>query len=162
MFFRDNFERQLIDEMPSLRRYARALCGDREKGDDLVQDTLERALRKREYWLKEKPLRPWLFTIMHNIYVSQVRKNIISVVPKIEHESVDDVQDTYELNAQIRELDQALIELHENHRQTFLLVSLEGFTYKEVAEITQVPVGTVMSRLSRARASLRKYLLGSV
>ena len=148
----------LTDHIPSLRRYARSLTGDAWMADDLVQDTLERACSKWQLWTVGSDLRAWLFTLMHNVFVNQVRSAVrqssaavMVNVEDVEHEMVaaDSSQD------QGMDLQRCLLRLPEDQRVVLLLVSLEDLSYEEVAKITAVPVGTVMSRLSRARARLR-------
>jgi len=153
---------QLIAQhIPRLRRYARALMGNRAAAEDLVQDTLERAWSRFNLWRRGSDLRAWLFTIMHNIHVNQVRAR----VARPEHE-LDDA--ALEVQAQadqgdrleIRDLDQALRQLPDEQREVLLLVGLEQLTYEEAAKALGIPIGTVMSRLSRGRERLRAVLAG--
>ncbi len=151
----------LIAHIPALRRYARALTGDAWACDDLVQDTLERACAKWRLWLVGSDLRAWLFTIMHNLYVSQVRHRMrqgdlgspldlaeLGEEPAAPASSTDSAID----------LQRCLLRLPEEQRVVLLLVTLEDLSYAEVAKITGVPVGTVMSRLSRARSRLQELM----
>jgi len=148
----------IIDEIPRLRRYARALTGGQDLADDLVQETLERAIAKWHFWQRERNLRPWLFSIMHNLYVDQLRggKHIDYCddkdLDRLPHPSQQ--PDTLEL----RDLDRALARLPLDQRQILLLVGLEEMSYQEVAKTLGLPLGTVMSRLARARARLRAIL----
>src|SRR6266851_2692900 len=112
-----NEAERLVELIPRLRRYARALVGDRASADDLVQDTLERAWAKLHLYRRGTDLRAWLFTVMHNVHVNKVRAAL-------------------------------------------LLVTLEDMSYEEVAHALGIPMGTVMSRLSRAREKLRALMLG--
>ena len=153
---------QLIAQhIPRLRRYARALLGNRNAAEDLVQDTLERAWGRFNLWRRGSDLRAWLFTIMHNIYVNQVRARIA----RPEHE-LDDEALRVQVRAdqgdrlEIHDLDQALRQLSDEQREVLLLVGLEQLTYDEAAKSLGIPIGTVMSRLSRARARLRAVLEG--
>src|SRR5512139_392622 len=135
--------------VPRLRRYAIALTGNREAADDLIQDTLERAWRKRGLWQPGSDLRAWLFTVMHNVHVNGVR----SIRPM---ESLDDSEQGAErMNAMpaaacadsgvvLSELRAALARLSEEHRQVILLVGLEQMSYAEAALVLDVPIGTVM------------------
>jgi len=152
---------QVIDYIPRLRRYARALMrNDVLAADDLVQDCLERALSHLHRWRRGSDLRAWLFTIMHNLYVNQIRHN--SAGPDFVDLNTDDhtlvASSTAESSVLLRELERALALLSPDQREILLLVSLEGMRYQEVAEILGIPEGTVMSRLSRARAQLRTIL----
>jgi len=154
--------RALIEEqIPRLRRYARALTGDRSSADDLVQDTLERALSRFHLWRHGSDLRAWLFTIMHNIFVNQARTRL-----RHRHESLESAATLETMQAsepdwlQLRDLDTALAQLPHEQRTVLLLVGLEQFTYEEAARVLEIPIGTVMSRLSRGRERLRTVLAG--
>ena len=158
-----DLEPQLVEQIPRLRRYARALMlGDGLAADDLVQDCLERALSRLDTWRRGSNLRAWLFTIMHNIYVNQVRRNING--PKfiaMEGEHQVSCQDTTADGLlEMEELQQALAELPMDQREILLMVAVEGLKYREVASILGIPEGTVMSRLARARERLRKRMTG--
>ncbi len=150
----------IIDQIPSLRRYARALSGDRWAADDLVQDTLERACSKWRLWIVGTDLRAWLFTIMHNVFASQIRR-----APPRTSVDVDDV--VHELRSvdshrdQAIDLQRCLMLLPEDQRAVLLLVALEDLSYAQVAKVLGVPVGTVMSRLSRARGRLQDLMEGT-
>lgn len=152
--------RPLVDHIPSLRRYARALTGDAWAADDLVQDTLERACVKWRLWTAGTDLRAWLFTLMHNVFANQVRR-----APPRAVVDVDEVG--HELHAADASLDRTLdlqrclLLLPDDQRAVLLLVALEDLSYAEVARILAIPVGTVMSRLSRARARLHALMEGA-
>ena len=155
------FENKLIEYIPNLRRYAVALTSNNSTfhSDDLVQDTLERALIKNSLWARNSNLRAWLFTIMHNLFINQVKKSNLYILEDIEeHEktqfSVDDPSQDYF----VTQLKQHMENLPMRQKEVLLLVSLEGFSYEEVAEILNIPVGTVMSRLHRSREKLRQSL----
>jgi RNA polymerase sigma-70 factor, ECF subfamily len=149
--------------IPRLRRYAIALTGNREAADDLIQDTLERAWRKRGLWQPGSDLRAWLFTVMHNVHVNGVR----SIRPM---ESLDDNEQgadradampaagSADSGVVLSELRAALARLSDEHRQVILLVGLEQMSYAEAASVLDVPIGTVMSRLARGRERLRRLL----
>jgi RNA polymerase sigma factor (sigma-70 family) len=153
----------LTDHIPSLRRYARALTGDAWTADDLVQDTLERACSKWRLWVAGSDLRAWLFTLMHNIFINQVRRSMRQAAAGVTV-NVDDVEGEMAApdagTAQALDLQRCLLRLPEDQRVVLLLVSLEDLSYEEVAKITGVPLGTVMSRLSRARSRLRELMDG--
>jgi RNA polymerase sigma factor (sigma-70 family) len=151
---------QLLSCLPSLRRYARALVGDRNGADDLVQDTLERGWRKLATRQQNGDMRAWLFTIMHNLHIDQHRK------PAIVTEEMDDdtpfpaAPGDHTQGLQLREMDRALAALPLEQREILLLVALEQMPYEQVAATLDIPIGTVMSRLSRARERLRLILDG--
>ncbi|MEW6589695.1 MAG: RNA polymerase sigma factor [Pseudomonadota bacterium] len=149
----------LIEHLPRLRRYARALTGDAGRADDLVQDTLERALAKLDLWQPGSDLRAWLFTLMHNLFVNQIR------VRRPQETAIDDAPDQPVSGGQLealvaRDIHAALGRLPEAQREVLLLVGLEQFGYAEAAQVLGVPVGTVMSRLARAREHMRQLLSG--
>ena len=155
------FHRLIEQEIPRLRRYARALTRTRDRADDLVQDTLGRALIKEQFWQPGTNLRAWLFTIMHNQNVNNVRRDIReSAVVDTGQISVMLLPATTDPTAsrQIFELERALARLPPEQRQVILLVGLEGMSYEDTAGILSVPVGTIRSRLSRGRDALRKLL----
>jgi len=150
----------LVDHIPSLRRYARALTGDRWAADDLVQDTLERACDKWHLWRSGSDLRAWLFTLMHNLFASQMRR----APPR----GMVDVDEMGEMGQELRgadpqqdraiDLQRCLLLLPADQRAVLLLVALEDLSYAQVAGVLAIPVGTVMSRLSRARFRLHELM----
>lgn len=147
--------------IPQLRRYARALTEDYTAAEDLVQDTLERAWRRIGLWRSGSDLRAWLFTIMHNVYVNQLKGNPRKHSYPVEHAEADlSVTATQEERLELRDLNKALLRLSNEQREVVLLVGLEEMSYDEAAKILGVPVGTVMSRLSRGREQLRKMMHG--
>ncbi len=148
----------LVEHVPRLRRYARALTGDRTRADDLVQDTLERALMKLHLWRPGSDLRAWLFTVMHNLYVNQRRTEGADHL-MVDADSVEiAVRPTQSDAMEMRDLSLMLARLPEGQREVLLLVALEGMSYDDVARTLGIPPGTVMSRLSRARERLRELL----
>ena len=153
----------IIEHIPSLRRYARALTGGSvDDADDLVQDTLERAYAKWHLWRAGSELRPWLFSIMHNIFVNQVTQ----LRSRVSHASLDDVPEnatraTHSERLEALDIAAALASLPIELRTVLLLVALEDFSYAQSAKVLDIPVGTVMSRLSRARQRLRECLDGT-
>jgi RNA polymerase sigma-70 factor (ECF subfamily) len=144
-------------QIPRLRRYARALTGDAVRADDLVQDTLERAWGRRHLWQVGTDLRAWLFTVMHHVFLNQQR----GVRPASDFVELDDSlpvaarPDGVDGQLELRDVAGALAQLAPEHREVLLLVALEEMRYDEVAKVLAIPVGTVMSRLSRARERLR-------
>ena len=151
----------LIDEqIPRLRRYARALTRDPRRADDLVQNTLLRALAKQHLWQPGTNLRAWLFTLMHNQYVNDVRRSAREG-QTVEIDTMSNgLTATTDPTAsrQLHELRRALAQLPDEQREAILLVGLEGLSYAETAAILAVPVGTVRSRLSRGRDNLRRLM----
>jgi RNA polymerase sigma-70 factor, ECF subfamily len=143
--------------IPALRRYARALTRDAEAADDLVQDTLVRALRS-EHLFHGGEVRSWLYTILTNLNRNRLRS--LARRPVITLIADDDAPDAPSPDASARDIERALASLVEDQRTALLLVVLEGLTYREVAEAQGVPVGTVMSRLARARAQVKAFLDG--
>lgn len=149
--------------IPRLRRYARALVADRGRADDLVQDTLERALIKFHLWRPGSDLRAWLFTIMHNVFINQLRSDHAGMTTGLDDEAVPmTVRPTQSDWLEVRDLQAALSRLPEEQREVLLLVGLEQMTYQETSGVLGIPMGTVMSRLSRARTRLRVLLADGV
>jgi RNA polymerase sigma-70 factor (ECF subfamily) len=153
----------LVALIPRLRRYARALTGERFRADDLVQDTLERAIAKWALWRPGTDLRAWTFTIMHNVYVNQVKRSVLAA-ESLGPEAGMDLEDgaaSADTLAQLNALNAALQRLPDEQRELLLLITLEGFSYDEAAHTLGLPIGTVMSRLARARAKLAALLEGN-
>jgi|SRR6185312_13726276 len=152
--------RKIEAEIPRLRRYARALTRDAVAADDLVQDCLVRGLAKQHLWKEGTDLRAWLFTILHNQYVNQVRRSVregAAVAVSETEPSLTHAADQGK-RLELRDLDRALAKLPDEQRTVILLVGLEGMRYEAVADIIGVPVGTVRSRLSRGREALRRLM----
>jgi RNA polymerase sigma-70 factor, ECF subfamily len=159
-----SFADDLVGEVPHLRRFARGLCGDPSLADDLVQDCIERALAKAHLYDPARPLRAWLYAILRNIHVSGLRRAGRSqIVASIDDmaSGEDTIMGDQESQMGVRSIAEALDQLPPAHREVILLIALEDMSYRDVAEITGVPLGTVMSRLSRARNSLRNILEGN-
>jgi RNA polymerase sigma-70 factor (ECF subfamily) len=149
----------VAEHIPRLRRYARALVGDRMLADDLVQDTLERALAKHHLWRPGSDLRAWLFSIMHSVFVNQVRarKPIAASLDEARDRAV--AAEAHE-RLELRDLEHALGHLPEEQRVVVLLVGLEELSYADTARALGIPIGTVMSRLARGRERLRQLMTG--
>ena len=154
-----NEAQRMVELIPRLRRYARALVGDRATADDLVQDTLERAWAKLHLYRRGTDLRAWLFTVMHNVHVNRVRAARLT-------DALDDEMPELAQRAPqgdtllLRDLERAIARLPGEQRAVLLLVTLEEMSYDQVARTLGIPIGTVMSRLSRAREKLRAMMLG--
>jgi RNA polymerase sigma factor (sigma-70 family) len=144
-----NFKQLLEEQIPRLRRYAMALTRNRDEADDLVQETLMRALAKCHLWQPGTDLRAWLFTMLHNQRVNAVRRAVRA------GNTVNVATTDPTASRTLFELDRAMGQISEEHRQVILLIGLEGMSYEGAAEILGIPVGTVRSRLSRGRDALR-------
>ena len=154
----------IIAHIPRLRRYARLLTGDAHRADDLVQDTLERACVKWQLWQPgAEPalqLRAWLFTVMHNLFVNQLRgKAYAARRDAVSMDDIDVEEPTLDPGLRL-DLERALRQLPPDQLEIVLLVALEDFSYAEAAILINVPIGTVMSRLSRARKRLGDLMDG--
>lgn len=152
--------RAIVAELPRLRRYARAMLGDRAAADDLVQDTLERAWSRITQWRAGSDLRAWLFGIMHNLHVDQLRRGSLPT-----HSLDDDACEvptraTQTDRLEVMDLESALRQLPDEQREVLLLVALEEMSYADIAAALGIPIGTVMSRLSRGRERLRQVMEG--
>jgi RNA polymerase sigma-70 factor (ECF subfamily) len=157
----DDRRKAILDEIPGLRRYARALLRDRDASDDLVQDCLERALSHLDNWRTGESPRRWLFTIMHNIFLDQFRRDKrrgermavgldageALAVPAVQSGAVESL-----------EILEALQAISPERRAAILIVAIEGFSYAEASAILDVPAGTLMSRIARGREELRLLL----
>jgi RNA polymerase sigma-70 factor, ECF subfamily len=152
---------KLEENIPSLRRYAWTLLRNSSDADDLVQDCLLKALDRIDTLRSTSDLRSWLFTIMHNLYVNRWRRMKLRA-----RVSADDVEadlavgPSQPANLEMQDVLRGLATLPEEQRQIVLLIAVEGFQYGEVAAMLGIPVGTVMSRLSRARDRLREFVEG--
>ena len=153
----DGFRSGVEAAIPALRRYARALTRDAETADDLVQDTLVRALRS-EHLFHGGDVRSWLYTILTNLNRNRLRS--LARRPAMSSLDENDAPDLAGPEAGGRDIERALALLVDEQRTALLLVVLEGLTYREVAEVQGVPIGTVMSRLARARVQIKTYLDG--
>jgi RNA polymerase sigma-70 factor, ECF subfamily len=151
--FRDGVQAAI----PALRRYARALTRDADAADDLVQDTLVRALRS-QHLFHGGELRSWLYTILANLNRNRLRT--LARRPPLTTIGENDAVGMMGPEIGGRDIERALTALVEEQRSALLLVVLEGLSYREVAEVQGVPIGTVMSRLARARAQIKTYLDG--
>jgi RNA polymerase sigma-70 factor (ECF subfamily) len=156
----NGFAAALLAQMPRLRRYAVALIGDPTLADDLMQDCVERALRRRGSLAEPAALYGWLRTILYNLYMDELRSKRGRGVAV----DVEELADTLALSSpsadrsSIVDLARAMNALSAEHRQILLLVGLEGLSYREIGAELKIPIGTVMSRLARAREQLRQRL----
>jgi len=153
---------QALPHIPRLRRYARLLTGNRERADDLVQDTLERAWSRAALWRGVVDMRAWLFSIMHNLHVDRLRKGRLATVPLDAETPEETVAPAQDERLAVRDLQAALDRLPAEQREVLLLVALEDMSYADIAHTLGLPIGTVMSRLSRGRERLRGLLADGV
>jgi RNA polymerase sigma-70 factor (ECF subfamily) len=158
----DNFSTLLEQQIPRLRRYAAALHrSNKSRADDLVQDTLVRAIAKQHLWKPGTNLPGWLSTLMHHQHVNDVRRSMSREGPTYPveafHNTLASVNDT-SASLQLRDLDRAMAELPIERRETIRLVALQGMSYQAVAELYGVPIGTVRSRIARGRSMLRQMM----
>jgi RNA polymerase sigma-70 factor, ECF subfamily len=150
----------LEGEIPRLRRYARYLVRDVDRADDLVQECLTRAVAKIDSWTEGTNLRAWLFVILKNCHINEIRHNQRMVVDNdlsADHQALA-MPASQDAHMALREVREAYLTLSEEHREVLLLVAIEGMQYEEAAVVLEVPLGTVRSRLSRARQALRDAL----
>lgn len=155
---------ELVRLIPRLRRFAMALTGNRADGDDLVQDALERALSRLSQWREGTRLDSWVFRIAQNAWIDQtrarrVRARLVENDPDADAPGIDG-RDAMNARFTLAKALKALAALPAEQRAVVALVQIEGFTYREAAEILGVPEGTVTSRLGRARAVLEAQVLG--
>ena len=145
-------------EIPRLRRYARYIRRDFDHADDLVQECLARAIAKIHTWQPGTNLRAWLFVILRNCHIDEIRRSrqMDSLDDRVSDEPSLTTPANQETCLVLSEVRDAFLALSEEHREVLLLVVIEGLPYEEAAAILRMPVGTVRSRLSRARQALRQ------
>jgi len=150
----------IVDQIPHLRRYARALVGDRAQADDLVQDCLERAWSRTHLWTVGTNIRAWLFTILHNLHLNAARKerNRPGHVPLGAGTADPPVRPTQEDGLAVANMWQAFSSLPEPQRAALLLITVEEMSYAEAAAVLGIPIGTLMSRIHRGRERLRALM----
>mgnify|MGYP001048715671 FL=1 len=160
----DDANRLMVQQIPHLRRYARALTGGIDSADDLVQDCLERAWSRIHRWRPGSDMRFWLFTIKHNVNANRVRAESRrpTVVAFEDGRDGRGIGPAQEHRAAVGNLADALAALPEDQRAAVLLIGLEGLSYGAAAEVLAIPQGTLMSRLSRGRAALRELTAGGL
>jgi len=155
---------RLLAELPRLRRYALSLTGKAADADDLVQDTIVRALRSIDQWQPRTQLDRWMFRITKNLWLDNMRANQVrrrAALAEVPPEALDGeraMQSHIELDATRR----ALQELPEEQRLVVALVLIDGMSYRDAADVLEVPIGTVTSRLARARVALAAKVFGEV
>lgn len=152
----------VADHIPNLRRYARVLVRDAVHAEDLVQDCLERAISRERLWREGTNLRAWLFTILHNLYINQYLRHgsVNTMVPLLDEHTHLSCPARQMHSVTLKDLARAFDRLPEQEQQVVLMVGLDGMQYEDAAAALGVPMGTVKSRLSRARRRLRRLLDG--
>lgn len=158
----DQLRRDLTDLIPRLRRFARVLAGNVADADDVVQASLEKAMRNLDQWQPGTRLDRWMFTIARNVWIDECRR----VSSRPGHDDIselydlagDDGEDIVLRRSRDRAIRAAVEVLPEDQRVLVALVVMEGYAYREAADMLDLPIGTVMSRLSRAKAALAKHL----
>lgn len=156
------FERELLTLLPRLRRFARALARDAADADDLLQVALERALKARHQWAPGTRLDSWMMRIVHNCWIDEMRSRTRrgrTFVPAEEGETVGvDMQNEIDARAEMHAVDRAMANLSPEQREVIALVLVEGLAYREAAELLDIPMGTLTSRLTRGRQALAQML----
>jgi len=157
----DELESYVAREIPHMRRFARSLCGSADEGDDLVQDALERAWRKRDSWRREGSVRGWLFRILYRVFLNSRRKAkpvLADTDPEIMADPFHERLPPQEARLAADDVLRGLASLPDDQRAAVLLVALEGVSYDEAAVVLDVPIGTLRSRLFRGREALRQMV----
>ena len=156
------FERELLTLLPRLRRFARALARDPADADDLVQVALERALKARDQWAPGSRLDSWMMRIVRNCWIDEMRsraRRARTFVPAEEGEDIgSDSHRDVEIRAEMHDVDKAMNSLSPEQREVIALVLVEGLAYREAAELLDIPMGTLTSRLTRGRQALAQML----
>jgi RNA polymerase sigma-70 factor (ECF subfamily) len=152
----------MLDALPRVRRFALSLTGNREDADDLLQSTVERVLGRG--LPEDADVLRWMFRVARNLWIDEVRSRKVRLVAadrrEPEDEATVDGEDAAIGGVQMREIGDAMASLPEEQRALLSLVAIEGLTYREAAEVLEIPIGTVMSRLARARAGMAARLFG--
>lgn len=155
----DHDSPDILSDLGAMRRYARSLTRDDQAADDVVQDALLRAMEKRASFRPDGSRRGWLLAIVHNIFVSSKRREAAEARrnDRFAQMLVTELGSEQEQVAQLNEVARAFAALPTQQREVLHLVAVESVSYQDAAHILGVPIGTVMSRLSRARAALRVF-----
>lgn len=157
-----DFEQKICNQIPHLRRYALSLCGEALAAEDLVQDCLERALRKRNLWRSSGAIRAWLFRMLYHIYLNQrSRAHVQREIPCADAGESLTVNPQQESHLHCRDAVAAINSLPPDQRAALMLMVLEAPSYEEASQILGINPGTLRSRLSRAREAVRNYCAGA-
>lgn len=156
---------RLVALLPRLRRFAYGLCGSKDEGDDLVQAACERALSRLDQWQEGTRLDSWMFRVVQTIWIDRIRaqkvRGIVSDITDADHLVGDDGARSTEARLTLNTVREAIADLPEDQRIVLVMVSVDGRSYKETAEALDLPIGTVTSRLARARLRLHAAVHGS-
>ncbi|MFO1057376.1 MAG: sigma-70 family RNA polymerase sigma factor [Dongiaceae bacterium] len=157
----DDIYQLIAQEIPRLRRYARFLARNADQADDLVQECLTRAVSNIDRWQPGTNMNAWLLVILHNIFINEVkrRRPMLTSDGAIEQHG-GGTSGGQEERIYLNNVQQAFDKLSTDHKEILLMIAVEGLQYEEAAAILNVPIGTVRSRISRARESLRELLAG--
>lgn len=158
----DEFRSRLVAFLPRLRRFCHGLAGDRDRGDDLLQAVVERALARSEQWQPGTSLENWIFRMTRNLHIDQFRSARVRGVA-VQMEEIQDLQGEdqmarLESRSELEAVRRALAEMPDDLREVLTAVVLDGQAYKEAAALLEIPIGTVMSRLSRARRFVEAFV----
>lgn len=161
----NRFRVELRSLVPRLRRFGHALTGSTEDGDDLVQDALEKALSRESQFIEGTRLDSWMYKIMQNTWIDQKRsaarqRQVVQPMEDDTNAVGEDGRDAFEARINLRQVREMMQRLHIDERSVLALVSIEGQTYQQAADTLGIPIGTVMSRLARARTKLLQLLEG--
>lgn len=151
----------ILGEIPRLRRYAHALAGNADSADDLVQSCLERALARLDSWREGTSMQAWLITILRNLYINQLRRagrKPMEIPIDFKPGGMESSPPGQDEHMAVSNITEALDRIPEEQREVLLLIGLQEFGYKDTAEILEIPIGTVMSRLARGRENLRRVM----
>ncbi|MBL0922887.1 MAG: RNA polymerase sigma factor [Sphingomonadaceae bacterium] len=156
------FEQELLAIVPRLRRFARGLARDAADADDLCQAAIERALKSRDQWQAGTRLDSWMYRIARNIWIDNLRASGRRGIHADIDDGVTQIADNshvrMEASMELNDVDRAMQKLPAEQREAVMLVLVEGYAYKEAAEILEVPMGTLTSRLARGREALIREL----
>ena len=161
----DKLRHQIVAHLPRLRRFAYALTGDADSADDLVQETCARALSRLDQWRPGTRLDSWMFRIAQNIWIDRVRsrkiRGVVVDLDSVRDMAGDDGRQIVENRLALNKLAEGVARLPPDQRVLIALVCVDGLSYKEAADVLEVPIGTVMSRLARARRALYEFTNGA-
>ena len=157
------FRTDLTALLPRLRRFGYALAGNAADGDDLVQDALEKALKREDQFQPGTRLDSWMYRIIQTTWIDKTRadkrkRKVFTAMDGVERIAGEDGRRTFDTRIQLSKAREAMDVLSEDERAVLTLVAIEEFTYRETAETLEIPIGTVMSRVARAHSKLAATL----